>query len=211
VGGATPPHPTPHREPCRHQLRNQIISTRLFILLFLTIIIGILTYLISLQTTIFVHVNSPTSSDFSQIYHEHNSTVQCPCTNISIPYETFLSVEVKFHQICSIDLNDLINNLFHYTENSSNNHDFRFTAALQFRLLKLFCSVINETITHRLTDFMTMKFVSSQIWSEFQFQSQVNNSIEQFINNIKNQFINSIRMIQINTYGSQVNHFIFFR
>lgn len=44
---------------------------------------------------------SPSSTRFSKLAEKYPDTIHCPCSKIGIPYATFVSTQVHFHQVCS--------------------------------------------------------------------------------------------------------------
>ncbi|CAF3140112.1 unnamed protein product [Rotaria sp. Silwood2] len=83
-------------------VHHEILSTRLFTFLF-GASLAILTIFTSFrpQTTL-QNIQSPSIFDYERLLKQYPNTVQCPCTFISIPYETFITIETSFHQVCSI-------------------------------------------------------------------------------------------------------------
>ena len=168
-------------------------------------------YLFSTRITINGTAKLQDESSFKQLKSQFNDTLECPCSNLSIPYQTFVSLKAIFHPICSSDLQPIIEILFNYTETLSNNKDFRFTAALQFHLLTVLCSSVNEIITAYLIDFNKTSFTNILLLEESNFRHQVKEIIVEFIQMITSHFLNSLKMIRINNFGSQVRlEFTFF-
>ncbi|CAF3318885.1 unnamed protein product, partial [Rotaria sp. Silwood2] len=187
----------------RHQLRNQIISTRIFILFFSIILFSVLIYLLADDFTNSITVETRSLSQYEKLKTQFKDTLQCPCSNLSIPYQAFISLQANMHNVCSLDLNPLIDILFQFTETLTNNYDFRFTAALQFRLLILLCSSVNQIIIANLIDFNATMFNNAFIIEEILLQEEAKEFIDEFIQSITSQFINSLQMIRITNFGSQ--------
>ena len=187
-----------------YRIRNQYISTRIFILSFGIILGMCFVYLLLTRITTTITIEAPTELSFKKLNKNFHNTLQCPCTNLSIPLRTFIALRATFHPICSVNLEPIITSLFKYTESLSNNHDFRFTGALQFRLLTLLCSSVDEIITSHLIDFNETLFENIFLVEESNLRDQVQDLIEQFIQIVTDYFIHSLKMIRINNFGSQV-------
>ncbi|CAF3786415.1 unnamed protein product [Adineta steineri] len=90
---------------CRTE--NQIIH-RLHVIL----VIGILTtfYMFSAFTprVITIETNEPSLEIYEDLYKEHNDTLECPCSRLSMKYKSFLTLTTRFHEILiQVDNNQL--------------------------------------------------------------------------------------------------------
>lgn len=188
----------------RYLLRNQIISTRIFLLLFAILIFVVIIYLLADKFTQVVTIENPTLSQYKKLKIKYEDVLQCSCSNSSIPYETFISLQARMHEVCSLDFDPLIDTLFEFTETLTNNHDFRFTAALVFRLLTLLCSSVNQTLEAQLVSFNKTLLNSVFLLDEMLLKNQAIGISNQFIYSTTNQFVNLLQMIRINYFGSQV-------
>ena len=86
------------------QIRYQRYATRLHICL-LSVSVGILAvYTLLSESTHRETVFHPTESEYLRLAQAYPSSLSCPCTSISMPYSTFISIEPHYHQLCSSDL-----------------------------------------------------------------------------------------------------------
>ena len=46
-------------------------------------------------------VYNPSQQEYEKLEKEHSSRLICSCTQVSIPYEDIMNIEVSYHQICS--------------------------------------------------------------------------------------------------------------
>jgi hypothetical protein len=76
-----------------------IISTRVYILSIIIILFGTGLFLFFDDQSEFVIINSPTKQQFRKV----PSNAKCSCSQISIPYGKFTSLQTIFHQVCSSD------------------------------------------------------------------------------------------------------------
>ena len=86
-----------------HDLRNQRISTRLFIVLMIITLSVLVLYTSLTIITQTVTIKQPTVNVYTELQTKYSQTLICPCTQISIDYEQFISFDPTFHQICSSD------------------------------------------------------------------------------------------------------------
>ncbi|CAF4236691.1 unnamed protein product, partial [Adineta steineri] len=178
-----------------HENRSNIIATRIFlIVLIITFIIFILAFRLSFQTTT-VTISNPTQEQFQNLPF----TTYCPCSRISIFYDQFTSINVKFHQVCSSDfISDRwiqsiftgSNTTYFYLE------DFRTYGSAAFQALASFCRLSKTNALQSTTLFNQMSFISPETLTQSVFQSQINASIEQFQLTTPNEFKIQLNLVQ---------------
>ena len=81
-----------------YELKNELISTRLFICLLFVSLLILLVYTSQVRVTHTITVDSPSVEVYSSLYEKHPDTLTCPCTNIAIAQEEFISLVPTFHQ-----------------------------------------------------------------------------------------------------------------
>jgi hypothetical protein len=47
--------------------------------------------------------SNPSLSTYMNLESLYSNTLICPCSNMVIPYQTFVSMSATFHQVCSSD------------------------------------------------------------------------------------------------------------
>ncbi|CAF1310730.1 unnamed protein product [Didymodactylos carnosus] len=159
----------------KYVIENQIISTRVYIVIVLAGLIITALYA-SLVTTATVTMVSPDLSLFYTLLEKYFGTVSCPCSQITVQYDTFISLNVQFHQICSSyfiskdwihSFTDRINLILLY------NDDFRVTAPHQFQALADLCQLFNTTIADELSSFLSTDLISSKVMHSDVFLADV--------------------------------------
>ena len=161
----------------------QIHSTRLYLLL---ISIGLLILAIYSSLNLFNHqvtLKKFSLDDFERLEKLYPQTINVPCTQISIHYDQFLNFSPIFHQVCSSSFvsTHWISSLFLPNATSHNILDFRTYGFAQYRALKLFCRIAQQTVedNHRTfnTTFLTNRHafsreqfneIASVLWENFQ-------------------------------------------
>ncbi|CAF4193858.1 unnamed protein product, partial [Adineta steineri] len=172
-----------------HENRSNIIATRIFlIVLIITFIIFILAFRLSFQT-ITVTISNPTQEQFQNLPF----TTYCPCSRISISYNQFTSINVKFHQVCS---SDFISD--RWIQN------FRTYGSAAFQALASFCRLSKTNALQSTTLFNQMSFISPETLTQSVFQSQINASIEQFQLTTPNEFKTQLNLVQDMTTHSRL-------
>ncbi len=197
-----------------HELRTQRITTRLFIFLWILSMTILLLYTSLIKVTKTIDVEEPSLVQYSQLNSTYSQTLICPCSKISINYDRFLYVEYTLHQVCSSPFvnQSWIDYLIHFTESNRPKEDFRRTSAYAFQALRIFCELINRTISDSLIQFYSNQYVSASVISQRLFESETKSFINQFRSSLTNRFLLSLAMIgdttQVNALfsGLQTNY-----
>ncbi|CAF4152874.1 unnamed protein product [Adineta steineri] len=185
-----------------HQLRNEKISTRLLIILLTLSLAVLLLYTSLIDVTQTVNEKAPTITKYLELYSTYPQTLICPCTQISINYDTFISIEYTFHQVCTsffINQNWIRYLSDNYQAGSVSSFDFRSMGPYLFQALNAFCELVNQTISIRLTQFYSSQYVSSSVISSDVFKSQVQSLIDQFNSSTTSDFLLSLTTIRNTT------------
>jgi hypothetical protein len=90
-----------------------------------------------------------------QLIHQYPSTLSCPCSQVVVPYQTFLSFAPEYHQVCASDFisSTWISQLFSVNTSRYLPLDFRIGASSQFQILATFCSFTAKSVSNALTEF----------------------------------------------------------
>ncbi|CAF4083784.1 unnamed protein product, partial [Adineta steineri] len=149
--------------------------------------------------------NNPTIIEFNKLYQEYPNTIQCPCQTYSITYEEFITFQPHLHSVCSSTFVDetsqwliidypqtMPKNIYGQPEYSTRKDDFRQIGSLFFQLLNSFCNLSSTTMNAELTTFYSDRFVTLNLITFEQFQTQINQLINQFLQNTARSIINSL-------------------
>lgn len=164
-----------------HNHRSNIISTRIYLVLLILIIIAFTFSLFFISETTRIKLHHPSADQFSAIAAADEP--DCPCSQISLIYEDFITLEASFHQVCS---SDFVSDRWIRTIFSGINAsyffqpDFRRTGSALFQALAAVCRLSKDNIEQSVAAFLTTPFVSSQALSRNLFESKVQASIEEF-------------------------------
>jgi hypothetical protein len=186
-------------------IRNQRRSSRLYlILLFFPLFIIGLYNIVTIHLEVVV-INSPSFNQYSTHFKE--PTLQCFCTKIAVKYEEFIEVEPFFHELCQSDLisDDYINQLYTLYQKTWNNSivtDFHRIAIYQFRTLRTFCQLTQETIQNHLQTFLQTDFIQPQLVSDQSMQIQTAALLVDFVDSTPRLFLRMLEFIQNTTAQS---------
>lgn len=115
--------------------------------------------------------------------------LKCPCSIMTIPYQRFLSFSPTLHQVCSSDfvrdpwISITMSIVFQLIS-----IDWRNQGGPQFQLLSDLCHLANKTIEDAVRRFLAQSFISSNVLSEQDFETQFNATIDQFIQSTTTYF-----------------------
>ncbi len=192
----------------KYERRTQRISTILFILSFIASMAVILVYTLPLTITILnentnmmvktVTVSTPSLTQYSQLSSTFPQTLQCTCSQASINYAKFIYMEYSLHQVCSsvfVDQN-WIDYLQRHSRTTILRNDFRSTGSSAFQALRVFCKLINQTISDGLVQFYSNQYVSTSLRPSLLMQSEIKSLIDQFRSSLSKKFSLSYSMIR---------------
>ncbi|CAF1542995.1 unnamed protein product [Adineta ricciae] len=181
-----------------HVKRNEILSTRIYIIVLIIILSLFIEYSsLATQTTI-ITISSPTQKQFEQLQLKYSIDLKCPCKQFSIPYKEFISVKVKYNEICSSDFVSQQWIDYLYFESLSYYHplDFRRNAPFKFQLLRTLCQQAIEMINNSLEQFYSNDFITIKPISMNTFNVQLNSTLKAFQQTTFLSFQNLLRLIR---------------
>ncbi|CAF1531152.1 unnamed protein product [Adineta ricciae] len=161
-------------------LKHQKCKTRLYVVL-LMVCLYLLFYVTLLNVeSKTILISGVTLETFNELYSEYNQTLSCPCRTSTIPYKSFVFINVTIHPACSSIFIDSqwVDRL--YLENASlyGVWDFRTTAYYQFQLLSTLCSLAKDNIDQIQNDINNTDFVSIEVIYETEVHRQVKDLVD---------------------------------
>ncbi|CAF4128482.1 unnamed protein product, partial [Rotaria sordida] len=147
-----------------------------------------------------IQIIKPSLSNYKDLLKDHYYSLQCSCSQISIPYETFLNIEPHFHDLCSSQFisDEWIyylygeGNLFHRFSFD----DYRYSAPGQFLLLSSFCKLSQGKVNHTLSRLLASYFINSQLLSENHLIEQIEIILNRLQSTTFNSFLNLLNLIR---------------
>ncbi|UJR12075.1 hypothetical protein I4U23_016253 [Adineta vaga] len=190
-----------------NNIYRQRLFTRFFILLMIisSIIVGF--YICLTEQNQLITVEDPSLTTYLQLYDDHSITLQCPCSQISIPYKSFLNVTFISHQVCSSDLvsSEWLTYLTRLDltfipeieEGFDGTRDFRTIGASYFQLLSTFCSMIQMNIDDAQRIFINTQFINDHVLPPSVFLQKTQTIIDSFISTTRNNFARTIDWVNV--------------
>ena len=196
-------HPTDGTDEDEQQHRSNIYSTRIFFLLLIFILIGFTVGLYLSKTTTRVTIHNPGLDQFKSLPLD----AQCPCSDLSFSYGSFITLEASYHQVCSSDFvsDRWIKTIFFDSDtNKFLNTDFRRTGSAQFQGLASFCRILKTNVLDSLTTFYDTSFVNPQVLSEDVLNSIIQSLTDQFNLTVPFMFRSQLNLINKMIFGNQL-------
>lgn len=156
-----------------------------------------------LTITVTRTVPNPNLETYKTFELLHRETFRCNCLNRIIPYESFISISPRIHQVCSSDFVgdrwlSIVSDIYDYMS-----QDWRNRAYGQFHILSQFCQLSNDTITNAIQQFLSESLILSNLLTEFQFENQINTTLNEFFQSTINSFVSLIDIEHIFTQTDQ--------
>ena len=190
-----------------HRIRNQIISTRVYLILLYTALGVFSLYITLAEEKETISIPIPSMDTYKHLQSFDFPSLVCPCSQISLKYDTFIRLQPTYHPVCSSDfvsphwitfLSDL-NRTVGFTF-----VDFRLLGPLQFSLLRQLCSLATHTVDDALRAFYSRQLVTGAVRTNDQFDAQAHLLADQFIASTTDTFVLSLDFIRSTTQGNQL-------
>jgi hypothetical protein len=209
----------PH--PPEEEIHIQRRSTRIYLVIIILILAIIMLFTALTYQTNTITVNKPTIN----VYRNFEHPIDCPCTNLSIPYHIFLDLDLSFHEICSSSFIDqrsdwmaMLYAAFSYQLNAEDNvNTFQRMALSHFQALQVMCNTATKTIKNELSLFLNSTLVSTHIIDFDVFEKQINATLFDFkSSSASSHFLQSFQLIRamffsngfISAFGTNWSPFI---
>ena len=167
-----------------------------------SIAIGFYTFLV-VQNQV-VTIEHPSLATYQQLYQGQNSTLQCPCSRLSIPYSTFLNITYVLHQVCSSDfvspiwldyVSSFDPTLVPPWTETDHSRDFRTIGGSYFQFLATVCSITKTNLDDAHRVFMDTQLVTDRVLAPPLFNQRTEAMIESFITTTGNDFARTVDWI----------------
>ena len=135
-------------------VHDQRLSTRIFLMILILSIIVVSIYFSTLSVMYTVRVDAPTYSQYLLLHATQPETVSCPCSQLSMNYGQFYTVNYSQHQICdSVFVDDewITSIRMNMSERGlASITDFRGHGFKLFQALRNFCKTTSRIISNGL-------------------------------------------------------------
>ena len=131
---------------------------------------------------------------YENLYQKYSDTIECPCSNVAISYEKFISISQRYHQVCSSGFifPQFINQLFVFNRTIVHRADFMSMSAPYFTWIASFCTLCRVVIYNFYNSFQKELFVNAKLLPKNIFAKQTDEIIQSFINSAIVTFVRSL-------------------
>ncbi|CAF0994169.1 unnamed protein product [Adineta steineri] len=170
------------------------------------------------RETIIATVESPSESEYLELYNQYPLTLQCSYTNLAVKYDKFITqIKRQRHPICSSEFLssdrydtewNLEDNAYVYEEKKGNpvfnGDDFRAWIRSQMELVSKMCSLSENLLNSSLSVWLQRDFVTARVITPIEFDIQVNGLIEEFKRTTSNELIMLFKLLQVTNLANQL-------
>lgn len=146
-------------------------------------------------------VHNITQAKFEYLNEKYPNKVWCPCKTYSMRYDSFMSVNVRFHQVCS---SELISDAFLHQFSMYNNtfyHPFDFVpmTVSYFSSLTTVCKIFTTHVWYQTAAFRGNLFTTGNLLSSADLHVEAN----RMINKYKKDTFNIADIMHSNMFDAQ--------
>ncbi|UJR18099.1 hypothetical protein I4U23_004999 [Adineta vaga] len=185
-----------------HTIRKQFYTTRFYIIILFIIFPILLSYILLNQKSITVKVQLQSSNQYNDLRMKYLTTINCPCTDISISYNQFIELNPFYHQICSSDFVTQQWFEYLYDEKKTYEKNYHATASAQFQILSSLCKQAQETVNTSLIQFYSTKLTSGQLISSDSLKIQVDSTVNSFEKAMPQTFKQALNILNNFIHGN---------
>ena len=186
-------------------IQRERYSTRLYIFFLLLLVSIIILYTLSSKATEQKIIQTPSKLRYEQLTESYSSTLQCPCTQLSVTYKEFIKINASFHQVCTSDfikdswLDFLFGNGSWMIQERS---DIRIRGIAYFALLSSLCDLSKATISTAIDEFLEQTLISAHVLPEPEFLLQIEALTNHFKTITSTQFSHTAQLVRDLTHAS---------
>ncbi|CAF3324431.1 unnamed protein product [Rotaria sp. Silwood2] len=155
-----------------------------------------------------VDVNSPSYIDFQFLNEHYSSTLRCPCSQLTIFYETFTRVNVKFHQVCSSKFVSAtwIESIYenHNGSSSFSKTDVHSTLTNFWQTIAALCRISKSSINDALAQFNASTCLSPMATTKEVVRMETDAELDALVTSFQSIIMRDLLTIQHLTAGNQV-------
>ena len=187
-------------------VRQERWSTRLYICLLSLAMLVLLFYTVLYVNSSEWKIKNPSLDAYLKLSQSYQN-IECPCSQIAVPYKTVLQLEATYHPICSSDFvsGRWIEFLFDNTRTTSRYAaDFRATASQQFQVLRELCQLAIAAVQNGLETLSNDQLISGQLLSEKIFKAKLEADILAFQRITTANFWGELTLVRSLIFGNQL-------
>ncbi|CAF4700212.1 unnamed protein product, partial [Rotaria sp. Silwood2] len=148
----------------------------------------------------------PSSTRFQHLAQKYSTTLDCPCSNIGVSYEKFVSTYVSFHQVCSSQFitRSWIDAIFEQNHIFSSKYvEFHNTLSFFWQTIADLCSISNKTWIQVTSSYGSLYILSPKAVSKNYILQQAYSDLRTHIASAQATFSRNLLAIRGTIAGNQ--------
>jgi hypothetical protein len=147
-------------------------------------------------------IHNPPPSTYEYLHSLDTEILECPCSNISVPYNNFTTrLNVSFHPVCTSDFISsqwltYINQFGRVAAWWLQRRDFRKWGILFFDLIRSLCNLADAGVSDAIQHLRSSLLLTAEAVPASQFHAQVNETFESFLKSTSTQLARSLQVFR---------------
>ncbi|CAF1618625.1 unnamed protein product [Adineta ricciae] len=181
-------------------LHLQLIYTRVYIVLFIIALGTLVFYNSVIERTRSIITSNPKITDYEQLLQLYSDNVNCPCTQIAIPYAkivTTLNV-TSFHQVCTSSLLGKMIETGRPLGSTTGPSGLEFDSWRKLFMsgISILCALSKNYVKNNIEIFLSSTMLAYQIIPRNVFNQQINITVSHFQNELPIRFNQTLELIR---------------
>ena len=122
---------------------------------------------------------------YTDLQSLYPNTLECPCSNVMMPYFTFTSLSHTLHQVCTSDF--ISDSWISMTKLIQSEKWFGMNSR-HFLLLSNLCDITNRTMTDAVRSFSVRPFVTLSVLPKSKFNVEMNATLNKIFEELRANF-----------------------
>jgi hypothetical protein len=161
-------------------LPTTIITTCIYLPILTLAVLVLIIYTIANGQTRTITFLKPSHVLYEELLEKKSTTLQCPCSQISVPHGSFITISAQFYPICTSFLvsDEWINLLFHQNSSHFIPFDFCSIAHAHFRTLCTLCSFAMKSVHDAIADFSSDTLLTPEVIQRESLIEQIRGQVD---------------------------------
>lgn len=175
---------------------------RLHVILVAVTLFGLYSTMTFTPKLITIETEKPSLSVYQNLMEQYSGSVQCSCSQISIKYQSFLTLAASFHPVCR---DNFIDRYMSYTSiygaliYSVLSRDYVYSGHGQLLAVDFLCEISQQVVNDSFAQLLTNDFINTQLLSSDQLHGQIQRRVSDFRTAMPKSTINTFSLIRETT------------
>ena len=178
-------------------VERQRLATRIYVSSMSILLLLICLVTLTMERSITGYVSSPTEPTFRRLSLAYSSTLQCPCRDISILYQSFAHVHYQLHQVCS---SAFITDEWIRSISTDLDH---LEMSFFWQIIAGFCQLSHTAVNMTIDQFHVTALISTMAVNEEPLRIQTQAAFDVALLSSRSLFFRNLLAIQRATAGNQ--------